>query len=114
MWTIPAWWPLFRMLDYAVASTTFLPLIDRVEAITDDLKEVTSSAQAAIDRIEGAVDSAADVIEGPGTDAVSDFRIVAQDLRVLIARLNRLTREIEQNPQSLLRSDPLPYERDGE
>jgi len=41
---------------------------------------------------------------------VSDFRIVAQDLRVLIARLNRLTREIEQNPQSLLRSDPLPYE----
>ena len=87
---------------------------DDIEAITDDLKEVTSSAQAAIDRIEGAVDSAADVIEGPGTDAVSDFGIVAQDLRVLIARLNRLTREIEQNPQSLLRSDPLPYERDGE
>ena len=87
---------------------------EEISAITEDLEAVTTSAQSAIERVEGAVDSAATVIEGPGTDAVVDFRIVAQDLRVLIARLDRLTREIEQNPQGLLRSDPLPYEKDGE
>lgn len=87
---------------------------EEISSITEDLEAVTTSAQSAIERVEGAVDSAATVIEGPGTDAVVDFRIVAQDLRVLIARLDRLTREIEQNPQGLLRSDPLPYEKDGE
>ena len=73
--------------------------------------EVTSeSARRSIEASEGAIRAASDVIEGPATDAVSDFRLFAQDLRVLIRRLDRLTRELEQNPQGLLRSDPLPYE----
>ena len=38
--------------------------------------------------------------------------LIAQDLRVLIRRLDRVTRELEQNPQGLLRSEPLPYEGD--
>lgn len=87
---------------------------DEVSEITTGLEEVTASARSAIERVESAVDSAATVIEGPGTDAVVDFRLIAQDMRTLISRLDRLTREIEQNPQGLLRNEPLPYERDGE
>ncbi|WP_018147409.1 MlaD family protein [Henriciella marina] len=87
---------------------------DEISEITTGLEDVTASARSAIERVESAVDSAASVIEGPGTDAVVDFRLIAQDMRTLISRLDRLTREIEQNPQGLLRNEPLPYERDGE
>lgn len=82
----------------------------QVSEAMETVDRISESALAAIDRVENAVDSAATVIEGPATDAVSDLRIVAQDLRVMIARLDRLSRELEQNPQSLLRGDPLPYE----
>lgn len=81
-----------------------------ISAVLQDVDDISESALAALERVETAVDSAATVIDGPATDAVTDFRIVAQDLRVLISRLDRLTRELEQNPQGLLRSDPLPYE----
>ncbi|WP_084419304.1 MlaD family protein [Henriciella litoralis] len=78
--------------------------------IMTEIQGVATSANSAIERAEQAIDSAATVIEGPATDAVTDFRLIAQDLRVLIARLDRLSREIEQNPQSLIRAAPLPYE----
>jgi phospholipid/cholesterol/gamma-HCH transport system substrate-binding protein len=80
--------------------------------IMADAQEVSESAKSAIGRVENAVDSAATVLEGPATDAVTDFRLIAKDLRVLISRLDRLTRELEQNPQGLLRNEPLPYEGD--
>ncbi|MEQ8559772.1 MAG: MlaD family protein [Henriciella sp.] len=81
-----------------------------ISSLIAELDEMAASAQKSIDASEKAITSAADVIEGPATDALSDFRLIAQDLRVLIRRLDRVTRELEQNPQGLLRSDPVPYE----
>jgi phospholipid/cholesterol/gamma-HCH transport system substrate-binding protein len=36
--------------------------------------------------------------------------MAAQDLRILISRMDRLARDIEQSPQSLLVGEPVPYE----
>jgi phospholipid/cholesterol/gamma-HCH transport system substrate-binding protein len=83
-----------------------------VSALLGELEDITATAREGIESGKRAVDAAATVIEGPATDAVVDFRLIAQDLRVLIRRLDRLTRELEQNPQGLLRSDPVPYEGD--
>ncbi len=83
-----------------------------VSALLGELEDITATAREGIESGKRAVDAAATVIEGPATDAVVDFRLIAQDLRVLIRRLDRLIRELEQNPQGLLRSDPVPYEGD--
>ena len=54
--------------------------------------------------------AAAEAIEGPATGAFEDAQLASQDLRVLINRLDRIAREIEQNPQSFVIGEPAPYE----
>lgn len=83
---------------------------DEISGLLGELEELTSSARQTIESGERAISSAADVIEGPATDAVTDFNLIAQDLRTLIRRLDRVARELEQNPQGLLRREPVPYE----
>ncbi|WP_084400025.1 MlaD family protein [Henriciella aquimarina] len=84
----------------------------QISDLLTELEGMSDSARRSIESSEQAITAATGVIEGPATDAVTDFRLIAQDLRVLIRRLDRLTRELEQNPQGLLRSDPVPYEGD--
>lgn len=83
-----------------------------VSALIGELEAMSAGARRSIEASEDAITAAAGVIEGPATDAISDFRLIAQDLRILIRRLDRVTRELEQNPQGLLRNDPVPYEGD--
>lgn len=82
----------------------------QISELLTELEDVSTTVRRSVESSEKAIVAATDVIEGPATDAVTDFRLIAQDLRVLIRRLDRLMRELEQNPQGLLRSDPLPYE----
>ncbi len=81
-----------------------------ISTLIGELEGMSTSARESIESSQQAISAATSVIEGPATDAVTDFSLIAQDLRVLIRRLDRLTRELEQNPQGLLRSDPVPYE----
>lgn len=83
-----------------------------ISTLIGELETMSEGARKSIAASQGAITAATDVIEGPATDAITDFRLIAQDLRVLIRRLDRVTRELEQNPQGLLRSEPLPYEGD--
>jgi phospholipid/cholesterol/gamma-HCH transport system substrate-binding protein len=57
-----------------------------------------------------AIQAATLLVEGGASDTVLQTSLAAQELRVLIARLDRLTRELEQNPQGLVLGNPLPYE----
>ena len=84
----------------------------QISTLIEDLEGMSTSARRSIEASEGAILAATEVIEGPATEAATDFRLIAQDLRVLIRRIDRLTRELEQNPQGLLRSEPVPYEGD--
>ena len=57
-----------------------------------------------------AVEAATLLVEGGASDTVQQTSLAAQELRVLISRIDRLTRELEQNPQGLVMGKPLPYE----
>ena len=57
-----------------------------------------------------ALEAATVLVEGGASDTVQQTSLAAQELRVLISRLDHLTREFEQNPQGLVVGDPLPYE----
>ena len=81
-----------------------------LEDLIGELKDVVSSAEAIITQSKETVSAATAILEGPATGAVDDTRRAAQDLRILINRIDRLTRDIEQNPRSVLVGEPVPYE----
>ncbi|WP_373008169.1 MlaD family protein [Hyphomonas sp.] len=83
---------------------------DQMDGLVGDVRDVTQSAGDTITQSKRAVSAVADAIEGPATAAIQDARLASQDLRLLINRLDRIAREIEQNPQSFVTGDPAPYE----
>ena len=83
---------------------------DDLDDLVAEFKKVVAAAQEIITQGRTTVSVATDILEGPATGAVEDTRLAAQDLRILISRMDRLTRDIEQNPQSMLVGEPVPYE----
>ncbi|HPE49121.1 MAG TPA: MlaD family protein [Hyphomonas sp.] len=81
-----------------------------VDTLLAEFNKVVASANAVIDQSGQTLSATKAVIEGPATGAVEDTRLAAQDLRILINRLDRLTRDLEQNPQGVLVGQPIPYE----
>ena len=83
---------------------------DDMSLLIGDMREVAIASKATADESRRAVTAAADAIEGPATQTLSEARMASQDLRVLITRLDRMAREIEQNPQGFVVGDAVPYE----
>lgn len=83
---------------------------EQIGLLVGDMRVVTENANTSIKESTRAVSAAADAIEGPATDALRDARMASQDLRVLINRLDRIARDVEQDPQSLIVGNSIPYE----
>ncbi|HPF21951.1 MAG: MlaD family protein [Hyphomonas sp.] len=81
-----------------------------LEGILSSLHDVVKSADEIIGQGQEMVAAATGILQGPATGTVENAQLAAQDLRVLITRMDRLVREIEQNPQSVLTGEPIPYE----
>jgi phospholipid/cholesterol/gamma-HCH transport system substrate-binding protein len=92
------------------ADTRIAEFADEMDLLVGDARDVTKAANETVAQSARAVTAAADAIEGPATDALQDARLASQDLRVLINRLDRIAREVEQNPQGFVVGDPIPYE----
>ena len=75
-----------------------------------ELKTATASANSGFEEGEAALASARELIEGPTVATMNETRAAAQDLRVLIARLDRIARDLETNPQGFVVGTPRPYE----
>ncbi|KCZ54055.1 hypothetical protein HY29_03010 [Hyphomonas beringensis] len=82
----------------------------QLEDLIDEVSDVASNANKTVEESGRAVTAAANAIEGPAVQALDDARIATRDLRVLISRLDKVAREIEQNPQGFVVGDPAPYE----
>jgi len=74
------------------------------------LNGATGDASEMLVESRKAIQAATVLVEGGASDTVQQTNLAAQDLRLLISRLDRLTRELEQNPQGLVVGTPLPYE----
>ncbi|MEL7039946.1 MAG: MlaD family protein [Pseudomonadota bacterium] len=81
-----------------------------LKALVAGLNAATGDASAMLDDSRAAIQAATRLVEGGASDTVQQTNSAAQELRILIARLDRLTREIEQNPQGFVVGNPLPYE----
>ena len=82
----------------------------QLEDLIDQVSEVATNTNKTVEESGRAVTAAADAIEGPAVLALNDARIATRDLRILINRLDKVARELEQNPQGFVVGDPVPYE----
>jgi len=85
-------------------------LSGQLDSLLAEVTKVVASADAVMEQGGDTVRVVNSLLEGPATGVVEDSRLAAQDLRILISRMDRLTRELEQNPQSVLVGEPVPYE----
>lgn len=96
-----------------VASSVDAELVSlnaELKALVSELNSATGDASLTLEESRKAIVAATALVEGGASDTVQQTSLAAQELRVLIARLDRLTREIEQNPQGFVVGNPLPYE----
>lgn len=85
-------------------------LSGQLDELLAEVGKVVTSAETVMAQGGETVRVVNSLLEGPATGVVEDSRLAAQDLRILISRMDRLTRELEQNPQSMLVGEPVPYE----
>ena len=81
-----------------------------LKALVGELNTATGDASSMMAESRKAIEAATLLVEGGASDTVQQTSLAAQELRVLISRIDRLTRQIEQNPQGLVLGNPLPYE----
>ena len=81
-----------------------------LKALVAELNGATGNASDMMTESRKAIEAATLLVEGGASDTVQQTSLAAQELRVLIARIDRLTRELEQNPQGLVVGKPMPYE----
>ncbi|MEM1086434.1 MAG: MlaD family protein [Pseudomonadota bacterium] len=75
-----------------------------------DVRAATGTANEGLEAGRDALVSVQNLIEGPTALTLNDTRAAAQDLRVLLARLDRIARDLETNPQGFVVGTPRPYE----
>lgn len=92
------------------ANTQLAELSGDVDTLMTEFGNVVDSVDAVIRQGKETVAAATAILEGPGTGAAEQAQLAAQELRILISRMDRLARDIEQNPQSVLVGEPAPYE----
>ncbi len=85
-------------------------LSGQLDSLLAEVNKVVTSAETVMAQGGETVRVVNSLLDGPATGVVEDSRLAAQDLRILISRMDRLTREIERNPQSMLVGEPVPYE----
>ena len=81
-----------------------------LKALVGELNTATGNASGMLTESRKAIEAATILVEGGASDTVQQTSLAAQELRVLISRIDRLTRQLEQNPQGLVLGKPLPYE----
>ena len=106
--------------DFAAASRSITALSQNTDAqigglATDaslmltDLRKTMTRVDHLIETTNGTVEQTNTVID-PAAEAMEEFRLASQDLRLLIQRLDGVARDIEENPQAFIAGDPKPYE----
>ncbi|MEM7492188.1 MAG: MlaD family protein [Pseudomonadota bacterium] len=77
-----------------------------------EARTATGTANEALVAGRDVLISTQDMIEGPTAMTLNETRATAQELRTLIARLDRIARDLETNPQGLVIGTARPYEED--
>ncbi len=81
-----------------------------LKLLVAELNTATSEASLTLVESRRAIAAATVLVEGSANETLIQTGMAAQDLQQLMARLDRVVRDLEQNPQSLMVGKSLPYE----
>ncbi len=81
--------------------------------IIEDLRGTSQKIDTFMVTANETVGTAKEDLVEPAIAAMADFRLLVQDVKLLIQRLDNLTREVEQNPQSIIYGTSKPYEEEA-
>lgn len=82
-----------------------------LKLLVAELNSATGEATSTLAESKRAIAAATALVEGSASDTMAQTGRAAQELRQLTARLDRVVRDLEQNPQSLVVGNPRPYEK---
>ena len=84
-------------------------ITESAKTLFADASQTIQRAEAAIGQSEAALRETREAIQNPTVEAIEEIQLLAQDLRLLVRRLDRVATDIEQNPQTLIQGSPKPY-----
>lgn len=93
--------------------TEIARLSGEVSTLLEDVNTATVAAQNALLEGQLALNSSRNLVEQEAATVLDETRIAAEDIQRLIERLDRIARELEQNPAGFVVGNPLPYEEDN-
>ncbi|MEM8617280.1 MAG: MlaD family protein, partial [Pseudomonadota bacterium] len=94
----------------AATQTELVSLTFDLKALVAELQGVSNVAETSLLAGQNALQAAEAMIDGPAVSALSDTRLAITRIEQAAARLDRLLRELEDNPQGFVVGRPLPYE----
>jgi len=81
-----------------------------IQSVLAEMQVTMARANTVLDAATGTVEAAETTLEGPAVETMESISLATQDFQILMARLDNLVRELEQNPQALISGNPQPYE----
>ena len=87
-------------------------LTAKAEGLFDQASDTIETAESAIERSEQSITETRRAVQEPTVQAIDEIQLLAQDLRLLIRRIDQIARELEQNPQAFVQGSPKPYRDD--
>jgi phospholipid/cholesterol/gamma-HCH transport system substrate-binding protein len=96
--------------EFGSTATSYVDeLNEGTKTLFQDASGAVKRAEGAIDRSEKAFLETRTALKEPTELTIEEIRLMAQDMRMLIGRFDRIARELEQNPQALIQGSPRPY-----
>lgn len=80
----------------------------QLQTTLTSLEGDVTTLRVALERASDRFSTAVEAVEQPAVDLLGDVSRLGQDMQMLVGRLDRLTREIEQNPRGFVLGDNLP------
>lgn len=84
-------------------------LLTNTKLLFGDARKAVQKAEATVDETGKAFKESRTAVQEPTIDAIDEVRLMAQDLRLLIRRIDKIAQEVEQNPQAFIQGTPKPY-----
>ncbi|MAI90752.1 MlaD family protein [Ponticaulis sp.] len=80
--------------------------------LISDARQLLGTAETAVSETQASLDSTRVALEEPTAQTILEIQRLTTDLRGLVRRLDRVAREVEQNPQAFIQGQPRPYLED--
>ena len=82
------------------------------DTLIEDARRLIQTSETAVLETQESLQGVREAVEAPAEQTLQEIQRLTTDLRSLVRRLDRIAREVEQNPQTFIQGQPRPYRED--